>query len=88
MCVLSYSVLSNSATLWTLVPQAPLSMEFYRLGYWSRCHFLLQGLFPTQGLNPRLVSPALAFMTLFIFLVGINTWNSQKIRVKADEAKY
>ena len=27
---------------------------------WSVCHFLLQGLFLTQGSNPCLVSPALA----------------------------
>ena len=24
------------------------------------CHFLLQGIFPTQGLNPHLMSPELA----------------------------
>ena len=33
---------------WTV----PLSMEFSRQEYWSGCHFLLQGIFPTQGLNP------------------------------------
>ena len=40
-------------TLWTIAHQAPLSMGFFssknsRVG----CHFLLQGIFPTQGLNP------------------------------------
>ena len=53
--------------------QAPLSMEFSRQEYWVSCHFLIQGIFPTQGLNPgpRIepispVSPALAgrFFTL------------------------
>ena len=53
--------------------QAPLSMEFSRQEYWVSCHFLFQGIFPTQGLNPgpRIepispVSPALAgrFFTL------------------------
>ena len=53
--------------------QAPLSVEFSRQEYWVSCHFLLQGIFPTQGLNPgpRIepispVSPALAgrFFTL------------------------
>ena len=29
-------------------------MEFSRLGYWSRCHVLLQGIF-LEGLNPRLL---------------------------------
>ena len=33
--------------------QGPLSMEFSRQEYWS-CHALLQGIFPTQGLNPGL----------------------------------
>ena len=40
-----------SVTPWTVVPQAPQSMKFSRQDYWSRCHFLLQGIFPTQRLN-------------------------------------
>ena len=43
------------ATLWTVAHQAPLSMEFTRQEYWSGCHFLLQEIFQTQGLNPRLL---------------------------------
>ena len=41
-------VMSNSGfqPLWTIAPQAPLSLG---------CHFLLQGIFPTQGLNPHLL---------------------------------
>ena len=35
-------------------------MEFSRQKYWSGLHFLLQGIFPTQGSKPRLVSSALA----------------------------
>ena len=31
--------------------QAPLSMYFSRQEYWSGCHFLLQGIFLTQGSN-------------------------------------
>ena len=42
-------------TLWTGACQTPLSMGFSRQEYWSGCHFLLQGFFPTQGLNPRLL---------------------------------
>ena len=38
----------------TVAQQAPLSMGFSRQEYWS-CHALLQGLFPTQGSNPRLL---------------------------------
>ena len=36
---------------WTIVCQVPLSMEFSRQKYGVRCHFLLQGIFPTQGSN-------------------------------------
>ena len=36
---------------WTASCQAPLSMEFSRQEYWSGCCSLLQGIFPTQGLN-------------------------------------
>ena len=35
-------------TLWTVANQVPLSMGV-------GCHFLLQGTFPTQGLNPGLL---------------------------------
>ena len=30
-------------------------MGFFRQGYWTGagCHVILQGIFPTQGLNPR-----------------------------------
>ena len=36
---------------WAAARQAPLSMEFSRVG----CHFLLQGIFPTQELNAHLL---------------------------------
>ena len=36
-------------------PQAPLSVELSRQEYWSGCHFLLQGIFPTQGSNQGLL---------------------------------
>ena len=42
-------------TLWTVAHQAPLSMGFFGQEYWSGCHFLLQGIFLTQGLNLRLL---------------------------------
>ena len=38
------------ATPWTVARQTPLSMGFSRQEYWG-CHSLLQGIFPTQGLN-------------------------------------
>ena len=33
-----------------------LSMEFSRQEYWSGCHFLLQGIFPTQEPNPSFLN--------------------------------
>ena len=38
----------------TVARQAPLSMGFPGQEYWSGLHFLLQGIFPTQGWNPHL----------------------------------
>ena len=43
------------ATPWTVVCQSPLSMGCSRRACWSGCCALLQGLFPTQGLNPGLL---------------------------------
>ena len=52
-CMLSrFSHVQLFATLWTTGCQVPLSMGFTRQDYWSGCHALLQGIFPTQGLNP------------------------------------
>ena len=44
----------NSVTPWTIAHQAPLSMGFSRQEYWS-CHFLLRGIFCTQGSNTCLL---------------------------------
>ena len=41
---------------WTAThPQAPLSMEFFRQQYRVGHHAFLQGIFPTQELNPGLL---------------------------------
>ena len=45
----------DTAIPWTVACQAPLSMESSRQEYWSGCHFLLQGISPTQGSNPGLL---------------------------------
>ena len=39
-------------TPWTVVHQAPVSMGFPRQEHWSELHFLFQGIFLTQELNP------------------------------------
>ena len=55
--MLNLSVVSES--LWPhglyIACQTLLSMEFSRQEYGSGLHFLLQGIFPTQGLNPHLL---------------------------------
>ena len=69
------------ATSWTVTRQVPLFMGFSRQEYGVGCHFLLQGIFLTQGSNPSLLcllhrrqilyllspwgSPLLLFMVTF-----------------------
>ena len=50
-----------------LVTQAPLSLEFSRQEYWTDCHFLLQGIFPTQGWNLYLLHYRQTFYQLSWF---------------------
>ena len=42
-------------TSWTVVCQVPQSTEFSGKDITVGCHFLLQGIFPTQGSNPDLL---------------------------------
>ena len=58
MCVLSCSVMSDSATPWTLALQAPLSVGFPRQEYWSGLLVPSPEDLPDSGIKPR--SPALA----------------------------
>ena len=52
----SCSVVSDSLqSPWTIAYHAPPSMGFSRREYWKGCHFLLQGIFQTQGMNPGLL---------------------------------
>ena len=57
MCAQLLSHIRLSATPWTIVHQAPLSMEFPRQEYWSELPFSALG----DLLNPgiKLLSPAL-----------------------------
>ena len=56
VCVLSRFIhVQLHATPWTIAHQAPLSMGFSRQEYRVGCHFLLQGIFPTQGSDPQLL---------------------------------
>ena len=53
----SYSVVSDSATLWTIAHQAPLSLGFPRQEYWSGLLFPSPGDLSDPGIKPG--SPAM-----------------------------
>ena len=53
LCMLNHVLLF--VTPWTVAHQAPLSMGFSRKNTGVGCHFLLQGIFLTQGLNLHLL---------------------------------
>ena len=50
VCV--FSVMFDSAMLWTVALQAPLSMKFYRQECWSVFLFPLPGDLPNPGVKP------------------------------------
>ena len=55
-CLLShFSRVQLFATAWTGAHQAPLAMGFSRQEYWRGLPCLLQGIFPSQGSNLRLL---------------------------------
>ena len=53
-------------TTWTVTCQAPLSMGLSqaRILEWGAIHFLLRGIFPTQGWNPHLLHWQVASLPL------------------------
>ena len=56
VCVLGcFSCFQLFVTQWSVACQASLFMGSSRQEYWSGLHVLFQGIFPTQGLNPRLL---------------------------------
>ena len=66
LIVLSCSVMSDSASLWTIAHQAPLSMGFSRQEYWRELPFPTPGIFHTQGLNLQLFH-CLHWQVVFFF---------------------
>ena len=68
MCVCSVaSVVSNSATLWTVAHQAPLSLEFSRQEYWNELPCPPPGGVPDPGIEPvSPVPPALQVDSLLL----------------------
>ena len=81
MCVLSRSVVSNSASPWTVAHQAPLSMGFSRQEYWSGLPFPSPEDLPDPGIESR--SPALQADSLSYELQG-NSLNNVYILVKYE----
>ena len=65
----SCSVVSNSATLWTVACQASLSMEFSKQGYWSGLPFPPPDDLPDPGIESG--SPALQADSLLSELLRI-----------------
>ena len=66
-------------TLWTVVPQAPLSMEFSRQEYWSELPRPPPGYLPDPGIKPvSLTSPASAGR----FFTTDATWEVQMTVIK------
>ena len=67
----SHSVVSDSATPWTVTYQAPPSMGFSRQGYWSGLPFPSPGDLPDPGIEPTsLASPALAGRLFILHHLG------------------
>ena len=62
-----HSLVSDSATPWTVAHQAPLSMGFPRQEYWSGLPFL-QGIFPSQKSK---TSPKFPHVWFSIFFLNI-----------------
>ena len=58
--MLSHSVLSDSATTWTSLLGSSVVGDSPGKNTGVGCHALLQGTFPTQGLNPGQWNPGLA----------------------------
>ena len=78
--MVSCSVVSDSATLWTVAHQAPLSMEFSRQEYWSGLPFPSPGDLPNPGIEP--MSPALQVDSLLSEPLGSHgvKWAESKPR--------
>ena len=73
---ISRSVLSNSATLWAVGCQAPLSMEFSRQEYWSGLPFSFPGDLPYLGTELRVPTLHLGLPHCRQILYHCATWEA------------
>ena len=55
VCACTFSHVQLFVTPWTVAHQTPCPWDFPGKNTGVSCHFLLQGIFPTQGSNPRLL---------------------------------
>ena len=62
------SIMSDSATSWTIAHQAPLSMEISRQEYWSGLPFPSSGNLSKPGIKPTF--PALQVDSLLLCQLG------------------
>ena len=70
ICVHACSVVSDSVTLWTIATRLLCPWDSPGKNTGVGCHFLLQGIFPTQGSDPSLASSALAGASLSLSHLG------------------
>ena len=89
------AVLSNSATLWAVARQAPLSMGLFRQEYCSELPFPIPGDLPDPEIEPAsLEAPALQADSLPAELSGLaaaaaaakslQSWGPQMLKVRAS----
>ena len=72
-------------TPWTVTSKAPLSMGFPSKNIGVGYHFLLQGIFPTQGLNLSLM--CFSDVQLFVTLGTVAHQASLSMRYSRQEAQ-
>ena len=65
LCSVTCLVVSNSATLWTAAPQAPLSMGFSRQDNWNGLPFLPPGDLLDPGIKPGSLALAGGFFNIW-----------------------
>ena len=81
MCAELLQLCIDSAVLWAVARQAPLSVGFSRQEYWSGLPFPLPGDLPDPGIKPAsLKSPALAGG----FLTTSATWEAHQTLSKTS----
>ena len=73
-------------TPWTIAFQAPFSMGFPGKNSEAGCHFLLQGIFGTQGPNRTPVSPAFQADSLLLSHHGSPCSEESHLKKESVEA--